>query len=139
VLREQLPGSGDVPAHRRPSRLASAVAQRYKDGVVIVGRGRRPTRHRGEEFSRGIARRRAEQPADLGGAGQPEDGAVELEVQLLYPVVVPVLGRGTQTGLQGLQSLDIRRGCCEGSPGRELPGQQRPRFKGVPNVLSRQR
>jgi len=87
-----------------------AVAQRGEDGVVIVGRGLRRTRHCGEEFPWGIAQRRAEQPANLGGTGQPVDGAVELEVQLLLPVVVPALGRGVQTGLQGLQSPDIRRG-----------------------------
>jgi hypothetical protein len=66
MLREQRPSSGDVLAHRRPSRLAVEVAQRGEHGVVIVGRGLRPTRHRGEELSRGIAQRRAEQPADLG-------------------------------------------------------------------------
>jgi len=69
MLREQRPSPGDVPAHRRPSRLAVAVAQRGEDGMVIVGRGLRPTRRRGEELLRGIAQRRAEQPADLGGAG----------------------------------------------------------------------
>ncbi len=66
MLREQRPRSGDVLAHRHGGRLIVAVAQGGEDGVVIVGRGLRPTRHRGEEFAWGIAQRRAEQPTGLG-------------------------------------------------------------------------
>jgi len=67
--------------------------------------------------------------------GQPVGGAVELEVQLLHPVVVLAVGRGVQTGLQGLQSVDVDRGCDEGRPGCGLSGQQRLRRGRVTNVL----